>query len=273
MQEPAKLLVQLVDTVRASRKYRTICEDLIRSIGCRELAKQQSLKKAIKSTKNKLHQIGGAYLFQNPDYASWIDQIRGAHRSSREAVCETCLEIMQYHASTRERLPILERFYTDILSQCGPVHSVLDVACGLNPLAIPWMPLAADIEYYARDIYQDMVDFINAFLNILDIEGFAQICDVTQASLDQPVDVALILKVLPCLDQVDRSASLRLLESIRADYLVVSFPVHSLGGGKKGMVTNYEFRFRDLIAKKNWAIQRFEFPTELAFLITRNRGS
>jgi 16S rRNA (guanine(1405)-N(7))-methyltransferase len=59
------------------------------------------------------------------------------------------------------------------------------------------------------------------------------------------------------------------LETIRADHLLVSFPVHSLGGRSKGMVENYEVRFRELVQDKPWSIQRFEFATELAFLVTR----
>jgi hypothetical protein len=35
------------------------------------------------------------------------------------------------------------------------------------------------------------------------------------------------------------------------------------------MPTNYEARFRELVAGKDWSIKRFEFATELAFLISK----
>ena len=55
-------LDQLVNAVLASRKYKSISQDLIKNLGSQELAKHHPLKEAIKATKNKLHQIGGAYL-------------------------------------------------------------------------------------------------------------------------------------------------------------------------------------------------------------------
>ena len=81
--------------------------------------------------------------------------------------------------------------------------------------------------------------------------------------------MAFILKAIPCLEQVDKSAGLRLLETINADYLVVSFPAHSLGGKNKGMTANYESRFYKLVTHKPWSIQRFEFPGELVFLVSK----
>ena len=49
-----------------------------------------------------------------------------------------------------------------------------------------------------------------------------------------------LLKALPCLEQIDKAAPARLLEYIPAEHLLVSYPVHSLGGRAKGMVAHYE---------------------------------
>jgi len=133
----------------------------------------------------------------------------------------------------------------------------------------PWMPLAAQVTYYAYDIYQDMMAFIQEFMGILGIDGHAETRDVTQSPLTQQADMALMLKTLPCLEQIDKTASLRLLEAIYATHVLVSFPAQSLCGRKKGMVENYEQRFLDLIQAKPWIVQKFTFATELAFLITK----
>ena len=60
-------LEKLVETVLTSSKYKAVSHDLIRSIGLRELAKRSSLKEAVKATKSKLHQVGGAYLNDKED--------------------------------------------------------------------------------------------------------------------------------------------------------------------------------------------------------------
>jgi 16S rRNA (guanine(1405)-N(7))-methyltransferase len=265
-------LDQLIEAIQASPKYKSVSSDLVRYIGTQELAKghNHNLKEAIKATKNKLHQVGGAYQDSAPRYRAWLDKLKQASQTeNRKELLAVCEWIMQYHSSTRERLPILEQFYSTILAGLPPINSVIDIACGLHPLAIPWMPLAGPATYYAYDMYQDMTDFLNECLSLLHVQGYAQACNVIHSCPTQRVDLAFMLKAIPCLEQVDRSAGLRLLETVNADYLVVSFPTHSLGGNKKGMVANYEARFYELVAGKPWSIRRFVFPSELVFLISR----
>ena len=177
---------------------------------------------------------------------------------------------MRHHASTRERLPILESFYTTTLASLGPVRSVLDLACGLNPLALPWMPLAPDASYYACDIYADMIAFLNGFFAHAGIRGQARVCDLAAGAPGDQVDLALVLKALPPLDQQAKHAGRDLLRALNARHILVSFPAHSLGGRGKGMAENYEQRFRALADAEGWSIERFVFPTELAFLVRKD---
>lgn len=263
-------LDRLVQTVRAGPKYATITPDLIRAVGARELANRRNFKEAVKATKSKLHQVAGAYLSGRRDYTAWLAQLRAAYQSGDEAAFRrACASVMRHHASTRERLPILDTFYATTLAGLPPIRSVLDVACGLNPLAIPWMGLPPDAEYYACDIYRDMVDFIAGFLTLIGRRGRAEVCDLVHTLPACRVDLALALKTVPCLEQIDKSAGQRLLETLDADHLLVSFPARSLGGRDKGMPVNYEEHFRELIAGKGWAVHRFEFATELAFLVSK----
>jgi 16S rRNA (guanine(1405)-N(7))-methyltransferase len=269
---PDDALDRLVQAVRGSARYGSVSEDFVRRIGAAELSKRRSLKEAIKATRNKLHQVGGAYLDAAQDYPRWLVALRDAAAQGDPALRGACRAVMARHASTRERLPILETFFAETLAGIAPVRSVLDVACGLNPLAIPWMPLAPGATYLACDIYRDMMDFVGAFLALLGVRGRAFVCDVIHEPPTEHVHLALILKTLPCLEQVDKSAGLRLLDAVRADYALVSFPARSLGGRDKGMIAHYEARLRDLLAGRHWPVQRFEFETELAFLVDR-RGS
>ncbi len=271
--ERAAPLEALVAAVLKSAKYSNLSSELIRDIGARELANRRNLDEAIKATKRKLHQIGGAYTVGSRDYARWLRGIRIAVESGqRSDLLDCCKQIMGYHASTKERLPILERFFAETLAAIPPPRVVLDLACGLNPLALPWMPLAAHAEYYAYDIYYDMAEFLNEFFALTQTRGQADARDVLRRPPEQAADLALLLKAIPCLEQIDAAAVYRLLEYINARHLLVSFPVRSLGGKSKGMNLNYEERFRELVAGKPWKIKRFEFATELAFLISREEN-
>lgn len=279
-------LDQLVAAVQASARYRSVAEPLIRRLGERELARRRSLKEAVKATKNKLHQVAGAYL-DEPRYDAWLAELRVAWEDDGDAAAESAEErrraalrrVMARHASTRERLPILDQFYAQTLAGLGPIRSVLDIACGLNPLALRWMPLAEDAEYLACDIYSDMMAFLGGYFALETahgrpgLRGLAETRDVIAAPPQRHADLALILKAIPCLEQMDKSAGERLLRAVRADHLLVSFPAHSLGGRHKGMPETYEARFHELMEQTGIGaratITRFAFTTELAFLISR----
>jgi 16S rRNA (guanine(1405)-N(7))-methyltransferase len=256
--------------------------DLIRNVGAQELQKRRNFKEALKATKNKLHQVGGAYfsghgeLESKTNFSSWLaDLQRAAQSKNQDELRQVSTNIMSNHASTKERISILDLFYSDLFADLQPVQSILDLACGLNPLALPWMNLTDDAEYYACDIYGHMMDFLNQYLQLMGRQGQAQTCDVLSACPAREVDVALLLKALPCLEQVDKQAAHALLGKINARSIIVSYPVHSLGGRSKGMAVHYETQFYELVNKQfgqtesGWRIEKHSFETELAFVLKK----
>ncbi|MBI3159547.1 MAG: 16S rRNA methyltransferase [Chloroflexi bacterium] len=260
-------LDDLIAAVLAAPKYAAITPNLVRRIGAAELAKGRVLKQAVKATRNKLHQVGGAYLGGKMDYAGWARRLAaGADPAALRAECRA---MMQAHASTRERLAFLEDFYAAVFAALGPVDSLLDVACGLNPLALPWMPLPPDARYYAVDIYTNMTAFCDGFRARLGRPGRIWAADVLGDPPDMPVDTALVLKTLPCLEQVDKDAGRTLLRALKARRIVVSFPVASLGGRGKGMAENYAARFAALAAEEGWRAERLSAPGELTYLVMK----
>lgn len=249
----------LVARVLASGKYCALHPAMVRTIGAQELATRGSLKAAVKATKGRLHQIAGAFLERTPPYSAWLTALRDAAGDTAR-IRAICLEALKQHASTRERLPDLERFYPAIFAALPPVRSVMDLAWkhppqqrphsglppvpsvmdlawGLNPLAAPWMPLVPGASYLACDLYADLSAFVGAALPLLGLNGVSGICDLTGALPPWRADVALLLKTLPLLEHTRRGAGRDLLHMINAPYLVVSFPTRSLGGRNVGMAT------------------------------------
>lgn len=258
-------LEALLTAVTKSAKYTNISPDLVRRIGTRELASRRTLKEAIKATKNKLHQIGGAYFEAKLDYDPMMAQLHAA--DSDLALRAVCCDLMRRHVSTKERLPILDNFYSEVLKDLTNIRVVFDLACGLNPLAMPWLPFGGEIEYRAYDIYADMMAFLGEFMELMGVNGRAETRDVISQPPTEPADLIFILKTLPVLEQVEKGAASRLLDALQAHYLLVSFPAQSLGGRSKGMVQNYEEQFNGWVDGRFWQVERFEFPTELAFLV------
>lgn len=260
----------LAALVMANPKYQSISDAVVLRLSQEALSQGLSGKAAIKFVRNKLHQVGGAYIKTRLDYPSAIQELSKLPTDQNaDAIKGFCRQRMKAHASTAERLPILEHFFHTCLAPVAPVTSVIDLACGLNPLAIPWMPLADDAHYQACDIYTDMLGLINAFFSHINLHAEAKPCDLVSAIPTEKAQVAFLLKSIPCLEQMDKSVALRLLESLQTEHILVSFPIHSLGGKQKGMDSFYQRHFNDLLSGRNWQVREFRFQTELAFLVSK----
>lgn len=268
-----EIVDRVVEAVLAASKYRSVSVGLVREISRIEVGKGRGFKDAVKAVKNKLHQVAGAYAEgigegSGRPYGRWLGELREAAGSGDvEDVKGVCRRIMGSHASTRERLPVLEEFYGKIFEELPEVRSVVDVACGLNPLAIPWMKLATGARYVAYDIYEDMMGFLGEAIGVLGVEGSGVVRDVVGEPPGEEVDLALVLKAVPCLEQIDKGAGKRLLDGLRARNMVISFPVASLGGRDKGMAANYEARFWEFAEGRGWEVKKLLFRTELVFLV------
>mgnify|MGYP003681878845 CR=1 FL=1 len=258
----------LVEEVRSNPKYQFITSDLVQQL-CQD-AKRKGLKGklAVKTVRGKLHQIGGAYFSKQVDYNETINRLRTLPDDIQSAeVRQFCRQTMRSHTSTGERLPIIDTFFKTCLASLAPVHSVIDLACGLNPLAIPWIPLTEDFTYCACDIYEDMLGLLTHFFKRFSIQSKTTACNLTSGIPETNAEVAFLLKSIPCLEQIKKSFGAEILELIPTPHLLVSYPVHSIGGRKKGMPDFYRRHFYQLISGKDWEVQEFQFQTELAFMV------
>jgi len=261
---------EVISKVIDSPQYRYISQALIKRIALSELEKRRNLRETVKAVKNKLHQVGGAYLDRAIDYESYMDILQTAYHQGAEKFRQACKHVMCYHSSTRERLPDLDRFYREILADIPAVKRIIDLACGFHPLAIPWMGLPADVEYIAVDIYRDMIDFINWYLSLICIRGSAHVRDVIGTFPTDEADVAFVLKTLPCLEQVDKSIGIKLLDGLPVKYIIVSFPKQSLTGRRdKGMHANYANRFLEIFGNKAWTVKSYGFTNELVYVVKK----
>jgi 16S rRNA (guanine(1405)-N(7))-methyltransferase len=270
MEDNTQAVEAITESILASRKYRSISRSLIQEVARRELPRRRNLQEATKAARSKLHQIAGAFVEEQPPYAKWLAELQAAREAGEPALMEACLRIMKHHSSARERVPSLTDFYMTVLDGIGPIDSILDIACGLNPLSIPWMPITQETRYFAVDIYSDLIAFLGDFLRIIEQPGDASEHNIIGSVPDVEVDVALILKTIPCLEQVDPTVGRRLLEGLRARVMLVSFPARSLGGRNRGMVENYSAHFADLVQGHDWKIERFLLATELVFRVTKS---
>ncbi|MBT2159540.1 hypothetical protein KK449_18395 [Clostridioides difficile] len=73
------------------------------------------------------------------------------------------------HISTKERSSFYKEFYNDIFRVVGNVNSILDIACGLNPVAYVLSDnFDSRVRYEATDINLDNIELVNKILSLYD---------------------------------------------------------------------------------------------------------
>ena len=257
----------VVDAVRQSRRYRHVAPELVRRLAGEELPKSKNTADAQKRTKRRLHQIFGAYADPLP-YEKLIGRLVDAHGDAGR-FNEVCREILPLHASTAERLRDLDHFYKPIFDITGRPAKILDLACGLNPLTIPWMGIPVSTFYIASDIDIEMVKFLDRFLALAPVHGEARVNDLVAGPPGDEASVALLFKVVPCL-QHQVSDLLPILDAINASWLVVSFPTRSLGGrGGKGMTATYRAMVARTVSQRGWAVEEIGYSSEMVFVVRK----
>jgi 16S rRNA (guanine(1405)-N(7))-methyltransferase len=276
---------EIVAAVRASRKYAAISDTVVRRMTVQALRGQATARAAERLVRAKLHQATGAYLTPGQharveravgalEESDGADAPANASLSASAALSETARAILTHHASSAERMDFFERLYPLLFDEAAlgqPIRRVLDLGCGLHPFALPWMGLARDVEYRAYDIDRRLLAAIHRFFACAGQSGCAREWDLIAPPPDRDAvsaDVVLVLKTLPCLERQAPGAALRLLRSLEARRIVVSFPALSLGGYAKGMRENYDATMRGLAERLGRPCQRLDYPTETFYLLS-----
>ena len=256
------MTVEIVERVRRSPRYRSVDAALVARLAAEELPKARNADDAVKRVKRRLHQAVGAFR-RGPAAASapWPTGDPVALRAA-------CRAAMRGHVSTRERLPHLGTFYRAIWELTGEPRRLLDLGCGLNPLALPWMRLA-DATYLATDVDAGTLEVVRGFLDAVGQPHVVAARDLVD-DVDLPAaDVALLLKLVTTLDRQDPAAAGRLLDALPARHAVVSFAARSLGG-RGGRERTYRDRLDRLVADSGRVrdVDEASIFNELVFVLT-----
>jgi len=122
--------------------------------------------------------------------------------------------LLDGHVSTRERGPYLADFYAGLFGLCGVPPMLLDVGCGMQPLAYTFADAgAATALYVAVDRDERAVRAACAWGRLAApgrlAGAWVDVADpswASEVSREEPFDLALMLKVVPVLRRLDRAA-------------------------------------------------------------------
>lgn len=253
-----------LDKLLQSKKYRDICPDTVRRIWAECAAKYKKDKDVDKAAREALHGITGAFL--SPAEArecAWA--LQNWHAGGRT---DTQLEkALNKHASTRERLPLaaMDALYGRIFEITGRPGSVLDLACGINPIYLG----ARGISTTGVDISAAAVEIVNVFGQTYGAPVTAICADLLCAGCVPPsrFDLCLMFKVLPLLERQRAGAAMAVMGSVHAAYIAASFPTRTLGGRNVGMAAHYADWMAAHLPDNRAVADTFETENELFYIL------
>lgn len=262
-------LQPLVDELLNSRKYRALNlpAETVRDLLEQELPRHRSSKDALKSVRHKLHTIVAPYL-GDPDYGQVIRDIRAARAAGPGVLRAACASVLAAHASTRERLQVLDDFYPRLFTVTGQPRSIIDLACGLNPFAWPWMGLPVTTRYHAYDIHAPRVDAINAFFETQGLAPLAEVRDVLVRPPEIEADVAFLFKEAHRMEERQRGCSRGFWRALKVHWLLVSLPAESLSG-KFQLAERQRALVNQAVGDAGWPVAELTFGAEIVFCIEK----
>jgi 16S rRNA (guanine(1405)-N(7))-methyltransferase len=253
----------LAERLMASKAGREVSPDTALSAVRWALARYAPAD-AEKAAKTRLHQFYGSWVGEG--WARKAQRILDALERGGQDAGSAAQKLLALHASTRERLPFIGKCYEHIFACCGKPASVLDAACGLNPLsfALPGMP---DASILAVDAGVAVAETLNRFFVLAGMQNSrAEAGDILGSPPTGRFDLALVMKFLPLAERMEKGGAVKLLDSIDAVHTVVSFPTRSLSGKNVGMERNYSQWFEGLEFNGE-IVERFVCGEEIFYII------
>jgi 16S rRNA (guanine(1405)-N(7))-methyltransferase len=261
--DPAAVLNQ----VMASAKYADLDEEFVRRMAAEASRRCRTQGEAVKYAKRKLHQAFGAFVT-----GSLGDGVRACAEAIRSGVPvrTACLTAMRRHASTAERAVVLDEFYRQIETWCGRPSTVADLACGLGPLAIPWLATRPEATYWCCDVDRDLIAELPRLSEPFGVAVVAEPRDLVRPGSLPPADLVLLLKTLSTLEQQRTGAARDVLAALDAPRVVVSLSRGSLSNRRQYTDDPLEVIGKATAGSGYQLAGQADFGTEVLFLLERS---
>lgn len=260
----AVVIDAITSQIRKTQKYSALNESTVRHIVEKFAKKYRKESEVFDQSKNLLHRIWGSYYSTRPDFKKLVKKLTAGELNITDTA--------RIHTSSLERTKIREELFKDVFAITGQVKTIADFGCGLNPLFTMTLPELKDIERYdAYDIDTEEIAFLNeVFIHDGKKSFRAHVGDLTLEVPRTHYDLALLLKLVPVLEMIEKDCTKRILDSINATLIVISFPSTSLSQKKHNMGDFYEENFGRNLDDWGYSFQIKKYSGEIVFYIEKS---
>jgi len=249
---------------------RNIREKIEASKSFRELSRSAEFAELKKLVRAELRTVYGAFdLDEKRERKELLAQLTGNPGNA-----SLILRLLLLHQSSKERAPRYLEVYRRIFAVTNIPTTILDLGCGANPYSYTF--LRCRPRYVAIDLPSDALADIAEFFRIEGIKGEVIGIDLvkeyeklTPLSRENNVDVVFLFKVLDSLESVKRNISGKVLDTLVAKWVVVSFPTVSLGG-RKHIREGRRAWFERLLAQQDLSYEKFTVGDEVFYVVRKN---
>ena len=265
----------MIEKTQNSAKYKMLDlpSELLEDILTQEAKLSQNSADLERRFREKLHNIIAPYL-EEIHYPSETEKLQhfACGKPDLEAWKSYCFGLMTRHASTRERLPYLETFAAFLNPYIQQSKVVLDLACALDPLILPWLQLDSQPQLICFDVQSPRIEFLNQFFKAFYRLGKAIRQDVLADPPKQKADLAIFLKEAHRFEKRRPGCNREFFLSLSARTLIVSLPSQDLAG--KHSLEAYHTRLIEAaIAGLSWDWSKTCIGNELIFVIQKDETS
>jgi 16S rRNA (guanine(1405)-N(7))-methyltransferase len=262
---------EIASRILSNRKYRDLDlpSETILDLINQSSKNSKNSREVEKTVRQKLHNIIAPYL-ESLHYEAASLELQSITTSDIAAIEHFSLRMLENHSSTRERIPILREFYERIFSFTGTPDQILDLACGFNPFAIPWMNIPLSTIYHAYDLHQPRIDLINEYLTRINRPPLAEKRDILVNPPKENSDVAFFFKEAHRFEQRQHGCNRTFWESLNVRFLLVSLPATNLTGSRS-MLEGQRILVEHTIEGLGWKVNEISFGTEIVFCIDKGK--
>jgi 16S rRNA (guanine(1405)-N(7))-methyltransferase len=262
---------QIIEHTRNSHKYRELDlpSEMLQDMLTAEVALGGSKAEVTQRFRKKLHNVIAPYL-ENIVYAQETERMKTFFQANPtpDQVKAWAIGMMQKHASTRERIPNIESFCQVLRDHISSPDRILDLACALDPLLLPWLSFPNETEFLAYDIHQPRVDFLNTFFALAYPSALATHQDILVTPPAQPADCAFFFKEAHRFEKRVSGCNRAFFQAVQVKLIVVSLPTEDLRV-HHSLISYHTQLIDEAVADLPWKVEQTQVGNELIFFIDK----